>query len=497
MMTDAVIPTHRRDVVLWAALALAAGIAVGSLPLGVAAAMLTGCAIMLVVLIEPVLALILMLLIAPLKTLLATEAPASAAFDPGMAGLALVIVAWLMWRVWVRHDLALPRTRVMVPVLVIIAGFSPSLVNAVSPEAWVGEMLKWGAIALLILIVLDLGHGGRWAWIAFGVVLSAAVQAIIGLYEFLGGAGAAHLWIADYRFFRAFGTFGQPNPFSAFMGLTLPLALGLTLGYARDGVQRARAAQPGTDWHRSLVAATFYAACSLLLFAALIASWGRGAWLGFGAAAAVMAFFAPVQRWQSFALLAVGIVIVLLVWLGGLVPASIEGRIANALTEFTGFRDVRGVYVNDDNYAIIERLAHWQAALNMADAHPVVGVGAGNYDAAYATYSLPSWPRALGHAHNEYLNILAETGLVGLIPYVTGWSLLVYWTLRARRQTDAAIRGLVIGLLGTWTHLTVHSFVDKLYVNNLFLHIGVMLGLLAIAHRHHLSLGIYDEHSHN
>ena len=43
------------------------------------------------------------------------------------------------------------------------------------------------------------------------------------------------------------------------------------------------------------------------------------------------------------------------------------------------------------------------------------------------------------------------------------------------------MRGLTLGLLGTWTHLAIHSFVDKLYVNNLFLHIGVMLGLLAVA----------------
>lgn len=497
MIVNAVVPAHRRDVVLWAALAVAAGIVAGLLPLVVAATMLAGCAIMLLTLVEPVLALVLMLLIAPLKTLLATETLASSASDPGLVGLALVMAVWLVWRVRVRHDLALPRSRVLIPLLVIIAGFSPSLVNALSPGAWIGEMLKWGAIALLIVIVPDLGHGERWAWIAFGVVLSAVVQAIIGLYEFLGGAGAAHLWIADYRFFRAFGTFGQPNPFSAFMGLTLPLALGLMLGYALDGVRRVRAAQPVTEWRGPFLAATFYGVCSLLLFGGLIASWGRGAWLGFGAAAGVMMFFAPNRRWQSCALLAVGMTIVLLIWVGGVVPASIEGRITSALTEFTGFRDVRGVYVNDDNYAIIERLAHWQAALNMANAHPVFGVGAGNYEAAYAAYSLPSWPRALGHAHNEYLNILAEAGLVGLIPYVAGWFLLVYWTVRARRQADVVMRGLVIGLLGTWTHLTVHSFVDKLYVNNLFLHIGVMLGLLAIAHRHHLSLGIYDEHSHN
>ena len=51
-------------------------------------------------------------------------------------------------------------------------------------------------------------------------------------------------------------------------------------------------------------------------------------------------------------------------------------------------------------------------------------------------------------------------------------------------MSDPVKRGLALGLFGTWTHLAVHSFVDKLYVNNLFLHIGVMVGLLAAARYH-------------
>jgi putative inorganic carbon (HCO3(-)) transporter len=135
--------------------------------------------------------------------------------------------------------------------------------------------------------------------------------------------------------------------------------------------------------------------------------------------------------------------------------------------------------ISDENYAIVERLAHWQAAISMANAHPFVGVGLGNYEVAYPAYRVPSWPEALGHAHNDYLNLLAETGLVGLAGYLVGWALIVYWTLQALPRPDPVARGLVLGVLGTWTHLAVHSFVDKLYVNNLFLHIGVMLGLLA------------------
>ncbi len=164
-----------------------------------------------------------------------------------------------------------------------------------------------------------------------------------------------------------------------------------------------------------------------------------------------------------------------------MLPASLQARLQSAITDFTGFHDMRAAPVSDENFAIVERLAHWQAALNMADAHPWLGVGLGNYEAAYPRYGLPSWPRALGHAHNDYLNTLAETGLLGLSAYLLGWALIVAWTLRALRTRDPLWRGLTLGLLGVWTHLAVHSLFDKLYVNNLFLHLGVTLGLLALA----------------
>ena len=41
---------------------------------------------------------------------------------------------------------------------------------------------------------------------------------------------------------------------------------------------------------------------------------------------------------------------------------------------------------------------------------------------------------------------------------------------------------MAIGLLGCWTYLAVHSIFDNLYVNNLFLHLGVLLGMLSILH---------------
>jgi O-antigen ligase len=478
----------------WMILAVLGGMLCARLPVPVTAGLFGLAALGLLVLIEPVLGIVLMLGVAPLKTLIETESPVAFPVDIGQLGLVLVIGAWMLWRVTTRPHARLPRTPLYLPLIGIMAGLSPSLFAAANTGAWVTEMLKWIEILLLVGIVLDLGREGRWTWIAFGGVLSAVLQALIGIYEFFGGSGAPHLWIANYRYFRAFGTFGQPNPFSAFMGLALPLALGLAWGYAlkalacwRNGSDRsmpwARHAVPlQGDWLTSGLLALLYAGFGLILLVGLLVSWGRGAWLGFGAAAGMMVFFAPRHRWQGVLLMVAVGVLPLILWTAGLIPITIQQRVNNAITEFAGFRDVRGAPVGDENFAIVERLAHWQAAYYMANAHPFIGVGLGNYETVYPEYGLPSWPRPLAHAHNDYLNLLAETGLIGLVAYLAGWLTLAWWTVRALRQPDVVMRGLVLGLLGIWTHLAVHSFVDKLYVNNLFLYIGVMLGLLAIAY---------------
>lgn len=72
--------------------------------------------------------------------------------------------------------------------------------------------------------------------------------------------------------------------------------------------------------------------------------------------------------------------------------------------------------------------------------------------------------------------------MIGLIAYVT-FSVGILWLLWRLRQSNQALnRALGVGLLGSWVYLAVHSLLDNLYVNNVFIHLGVMLGILATLH---------------
>src|SRR5690606_27375642 len=124
---------------------------------------------------------------------------------------------------------------------------------------WFSEWLKWVQIALLIAICLDLA---TWELLVFALVTAGVANGIIGVYEYFGGSGALHL-VVNETHFRAFGTFGQPNPFGGFMGLIAPVALMAALGYGvrlwgtwRDG----RAVIPAT-----VVPFAFYTTAAVLL----------------------------------------------------------------------------------------------------------------------------------------------------------------------------------------------------------------------------------------
>ncbi len=136
--------------------------------------------------------------------------------------------------------------------------------------------------------------------------------------------------------------------------------------------------------------------------------------------------------------------------------------------------------INDANYAVLERLAHWQAALDMARDNLWTGVGFGNYEPAYGDYDLINWPYPLGHSHNYYLNILAETGIFGLAAYLVLWWIIIRQAVGLVGQLEWPRRGIALGLLALWVTLSVHHLVDKLYVNNFYLFLGAVLGLQQI-----------------
>lgn len=430
-------------------------------------------AVFLLTLIQPLFGLGLALLLGPLGAW-ESLVLGSSVLDSGQLLLLLTLAVWL-GRGLRNGRLFIPHTFLSIPLALFILVAILTLFNAPALTFGLRELIKWVEIGLIMLLVADCGREApkQTAWLLVGLLLLAGLsQALGGFWQFaLRGDGPAHFLI-NGRFYRAYGTFMQPNPFGGFVNLMTLLALGVTVGLLGWVWSRSR-------WEKwPLLALGAAAASTGLLTLGLISSWSRGAWLGFAAGGAALVFFWPRRRWLGVAMLGVITAVFLLGSSFNFIPAAISNRLTSFSDDFR-LGDVRGVDVNDNNYAVIERLAHWQAALGMARDELWLGVGFGNYEPAYADYALINWPAPLGHAHNYYLNLLAEVGVVGLLAYALLWTAVFYQTIHLL-SVDWPQRGIVLGLLAVWVGLSVHHLVDKLYVNNIYLHIGVMFGLLQL-----------------
>lgn len=141
------------------------------------------------------------------------------------------------------------------------------------------------------------------------------------------------------------------------------------------------------------------------------------------------------------------------------------------------------------------RLTIWAVGWRMAQANPVVGVGAGNFRDVSKYYLLQ--PGVLMRsdqilleepqvAHNTYLEVLAELGIVGLSLFLTiiGFSLVS--SLRAARNfrirgdpgSEALARGFAIALIGT---LAADFFISQELTKQLWLLLGIGPVLLSMS----------------
>ncbi|NLE75419.1 MAG: O-antigen ligase family protein [Chloroflexi bacterium] len=434
------------------------------LPLLAAAALALGGVFALATLARPWLALLVLPWVVPFGSLV--EFPLGI-MTVGATELAILwaVAVWML-SFCLHRDRRLLWPSLTLPFWLFAGATLLSLTQSLSLQHSLKELLRWAELFLAMLLVRNtLGQGPRPKWLPqalVGSLLAAgALSAIQGIVQFLGRIGPPGFLLFG-RFMRAYGTFQQPNPYGGYLGLTLPLAFALLLAI------RARPFRAPLGRLAALPAAA-------LVGSALLMTWSRGAWVG---AAGLSAVAILRNRRAALAFGGVAVVVALLVVLGaaGVMPPAITQRFAG-LGDYFGIRDVRGIPPTDANWAVLERLAHWQAAWAMVSDHPWLGVGPGNYVAVYPAYALPFWRDPLGHAHNIYLNVAAEMGLVGLGAYLLFWIWAFVALWRGLRRAAGLRQAILLGAIGALVHLHVHNFFDNLYVHGMPIQLGVLLGL--------------------
>jgi tetratricopeptide (TPR) repeat protein len=268
------------------------------------------------------------------------------------------------------------------------------------------------------------------------------------------GSNAVLFWLRPEQYeMRASGTYLCPNHFAHLLAVTLCICTAL-VGLKSAGVPLRLLAGYGI----------------IVCIPPLFLSASRSGWLGAACGITVTAGLLAGRR--SFKRMLMCLLIVLLVLILLLVLAWFSSDM---------FQErLQGMDLSSPDGAVAVRLSIWKDMIPMIQDRLLWGFGGGSFRwvyPAYKTHWMQEWAR---YAHNEYLQALAEYGVVGLALLILcwGWAVLVFlWHFfKVERDRDAA---LVAGLLGALAASLVHAVFDfnfHVYANN---HLLAMLGGIA------------------
>jgi O-antigen ligase len=138
--------------------------------------------------------------------------------------------------------------------------------------------------------------------------------------------------------------------------------------------------------------------------------------------------------------------VLVIVVVGAAIGAGLVAR-SDKMTRYV----VTTILEPDRNPGVELRLGVWRETLQLFRSRPVTGTGLGTYDeVAYlleGNTAEPDFRRAGWHAHNVYLHLLAETGIVGLLAWCYFWYAIIARLLGAWKRADERERLAVAGAL--------------------------------------------------
>jgi len=361
-----------------------------------------------------------------------------------------VIVEWLtvailaVWfaRFWInpKHRLLWPP--ICWPVLAFIGyavgRYFTSDVEFLARQEMI-KVLIYGA--LFFAIINNLHRQETTQIVGLTLIFLAMLLSLYAAYQFLTTSDYTwHLYKPEGYRKRGSGTFISPNNLAGYLGMVLPLALAFTV--------------TGRFEH---LAKIFLGYATLAIFTGIASTISRAGWGATAISLGALFFWLILQRdFRKQAILflfALGAVFMFIFWRADMPPERKE-------------RFEVAAQVEDVRYRL------WQPAIKIWQDHLWFGAGPAHFDYRFRQYRPPdaqlqSRPERV---HNDYLNTLADWGLVGGVLVLLCWTGFYYqvfsgWKYVQRSQNDlgakrsnkaAFVAGGAVGLLA----ILVHSIFD-------------------------------------
>jgi O-antigen ligase len=337
-------------------------------------------------------------------------------------------------------------------VLALFVGWTAaSALWAESPSAALDFAFRYLQNALLFLIVYTAVREAKHArWVLGAFVFGASVAAIFAVLN--------PPTVGQYDVVRATGTIGDPNE------LATVLVAGVILGGVLFSLLR-----------RSPTLRLAAGAGAVVCAAGLFSTFSRGGLVALAFAALAAMFVGGQWRGRAVAVGAVAALSAVL-FFGVFAPKQASERITK-VDGGTGRTDI------------------WNIGGRMVEAHPIRGVGAGNFQVSAVHYVLK--PGAIQYdyfidhpkvAHNTYLQVLSELGFVGLGLFLSILGFAFACVVKAARlfaeardrDMELLARGVLLAVIGIFA---ADFFISGQFSKQLWLLLGMCPALLAIASR--------------
>lgn len=279
---------------------------------------------------------------------------------------------------------------------------------------WAFQPLLYGVLYVLIYSTISTTAEKEKALYAF---LAGAI--CVAAYGFFQYANVAHMaadmeaqsWVDPERFpllrRRMYSTLENPNLLGAYLLMMISI---LTAFFLREGEKRRKYA---------------FAAILVILLLCLALTYCRGAWVSLAAIVLGLTLFYD----KRFGFLFLLVPVVLAVY---------HGQIAERfLSLFSG-----------EDTSVGLRFALWESTRAMIEEHPLLGIGWGTYFLAYPEYNffIQDENVLIFHAHNMYLNMLAEVGIPGGLCFLATFFAqgILCWRIY-KKGTDTFLKSMGLG----------------------------------------------------
>ncbi len=366
-------------------------------------------------------------------------------FLPAKEAVSVVIIllALMFWglRMINKEEIKFISTPLNLPILSFIAICALSLIWSNSFFVSLKELPLFLAGPLLYFVITNSINDERQINRILNVLLIiGTLFGIYGIFQYNGIDFS--FWILNIGRQQVFGLFGNVNYFAEYLIVPLPIAVSLFFA------------------SRNKFKKILLLIAILAMGASLIVTFARGSYLSFGVSLIFMFFLFLISRGKNFIknnkkiFITILVVIIITTFLfvvptplnkSGTVISKIKSRIS--VTQFA------------QDYSIKRRIAIWKFTGMMIKDHPLLGSGIGTYKYNTLRYQAEFFAQGENRslyphgfadkAHNEYLQLWAELGIIGLGIFI--WLIISYFRFGLkilRKIKDEYRQGIIIGLMG-------------------------------------------------